>query len=265
MHGTPHTLITDNAGQYTSQHFKDFAKQWDFTHTTSSPKFPQSNGLAERAVRSAKQLMEKSHRDGSDVFLSLLNLRNIPRDPTLGSPAERLMSRQTRAAIPVSTKLLEPTTRNVKQVTAQLLNKRLALKRHYDKSSHPLQPLTEGQVIRMQTLKGYDKLGTVKEMSREPRSYIVQADGKTYRRNRRHILPVAEPPPPQLFGDPDPEDTSPPTVDGPLQHKCQHQTLRNHNTHSLPSPSPQYTHPLKITTHNTPHVQVASANQIPNT
>ena len=199
VHGTPHTLITDNAGQYTSQHFKDFAKQWDFTHTTSSPEFPQSNGLAERAVRSAKQLMEKSHRDGSDVFLSLLNLRNIPRDPTLGSPAERLMSRQTRAAIPVSTKLLELTTRNIKQVTAQLLNKRLTLKRHYDKSSHPLQPLTEGQVIRMQTLKGYDKLGTVKEMSREPRSYIVQADGKTYRRNRRHILPVAEPPPPQLW------------------------------------------------------------------
>ena len=94
VHGTPHTLITDNAGQYTSQHFKDFAKQWDFTHTTSSPKFPQSNGLAERAVRSAKQLMEKSHRDGSDVFLSLLNLRNIPRECVSGllpfaSAAER--------------------------------------------------------------------------------------------------------------------------------------------------------------------------------
>src|SRR4029434_4721454 len=46
------------------------------------------------------------------------------------------------------------------------------------------------------------------------------------------------------------------------QHKCQHQTLRNHNTHSLPSPSPQHTHPWKITTHNTPHVQVASADII---
>jgi transposase InsO family protein len=99
VHGTPHILITDNARQFTSQHFKDFAKQWDFTHTTSSPEFPQSNGLAERAVRSAKQLMEKSHRDGSDVFLNILNLRNNPRDQTLGSPAERLMSRQTRAAI----------------------------------------------------------------------------------------------------------------------------------------------------------------------
>lgn len=62
VHGTPHTLFSDNARQYTSQHFKDFSKQWDFVHATSSPEFPQSNGLAERAVRSAKQLMEKSQR-----------------------------------------------------------------------------------------------------------------------------------------------------------------------------------------------------------
>ncbi|RXN04113.1 sec1 family domain-containing 2-like protein [Labeo rohita] len=108
VHGTPHTLISDNARQYTSKQFRDFAKQWDFIHVTSSPEFPQSNGLAERAVRSAKQLMEKSHRDGMDVFLNLLNLRNISRDPTLGSPAQRLLSRQTRSTIPVNSKLLEP-------------------------------------------------------------------------------------------------------------------------------------------------------------
>ncbi|XP_056107597.1 uncharacterized protein K02A2.6-like [Rhinichthys klamathensis goyatoka] len=49
VHGTPHTLISDNASQYTCQQFRDFAKQWDFIHVTSSPEYPQSNGLAERA------------------------------------------------------------------------------------------------------------------------------------------------------------------------------------------------------------------------
>ena len=262
VHGTPHILITDNARQYTSQHFKDFAKQWDFTHTTSSPEFPQSNGLAERAVRSAKQLMEKSHRDGSDVFLNILNLRNIPRDPTLGSPAERLMSRQTRAAIPVSTKLLEPATRNVKQVAAQLLNKRLTLKRCYDKSSHPLQPLAEGQVVRMQTAKGYDRLGTVKEMSKEPRSYIVQADGKTYRRNRRHILPVAEPPSPQLVDDPDQQDNSPPTVDSspPPQMPASHTVQPQHPS----SPQPQSTTPSPIVNRDTQYTTRSGRTCKPN-
>lgn len=197
VHGTPHTLISDNARQYTSQLFKDFARQWDFTHVTSSPEYPQSNGLAERAVRSAKGLMEKSHRDGTDVFLNLLNLRNIPRDSTLGSPAERLMSRQTRSAIPVNSKLLEPAPKQVQQIAARLLSKRNAQKRYYDTSSHPRQPLTMGQVVRMQTPKGYEKLGTIKEVNKEPRSYTIQCNGRIYRRNRRHILPVAEPTPSQ--------------------------------------------------------------------
>ena len=151
VHGTPHTLITDNARQYTSQRFKDFTKQWDFIHVTSSPEYPQSNRLPERAVRSAKQLMEKSHRYGTDIFHSLRNIKNIPCDQALGSPAERLMSRQTRSALPVSTRLLEPAPKNTKQATAHIQNKRLNQKRNYDATSRPLQPLAE--VVMMQTIK----------------------------------------------------------------------------------------------------------------
>lgn len=151
VHGSPHLLISDNARQYTSQKFRDFATQWDFKHVTSSPEFPQCNGLAERAVQSAKQLMEKSKRDGTDVFLNLLNMRNIPRDAQLGSPAQRLMSRQTRTTLPVSRQLLQPASLNTQQVTAQLQKKRLSQKLSYDKSSRPLQPLLEGEVVRMQT------------------------------------------------------------------------------------------------------------------
>lgn len=140
--------------------------------------------------------MEKSHRDGTDVFLNLLNLRNIPWDPTLGSPAQWLLSRQTRSTIPINFKLLEPAPKHVQKVTAQLLHKRMTQKRHYDASSRPLQPLVEGQIVRMQTPKGYNNLCMVKEVNKEPRSYTIQCNGRTYRRNRRHILPVAEPPPP---------------------------------------------------------------------
>lgn len=105
VHGAPHTLMSDNAGQFTSQRFKDFAKQWDVQHITSNPEYPQSNGLAEHAV---KQALEKSSSDGSDILLDLLNLRNIPRDSTLDFPAQRLMSRQSRTTLPVSKKLLQP-------------------------------------------------------------------------------------------------------------------------------------------------------------
>ena len=41
-HGIPETLRTDNGPQFSSQQFAEFAKQYDFTHTSSSPHFPQA-------------------------------------------------------------------------------------------------------------------------------------------------------------------------------------------------------------------------------
>ncbi|XP_051984856.1 uncharacterized protein K02A2.6-like [Xyrauchen texanus] len=195
VHASPHIVFSDNGTQFSSQRFKEFAAAWDFKHTTSSPEYPQANGLAERAVRSAKHLMEKSKRDGSDVFQNLLNLRNVPRDETLGSPAERLMSRQTRTPLPISKSILVPSSKDNVAVKTQLSKKRHCQKTYYDKSSRALRPLIKGEVVRLATSKGHDRIGLVKQLCDEPRSYLVETEGKEYRRNRKHILPVAEPQP----------------------------------------------------------------------
>ena len=57
--GIPDILYSDNGPQYSSEEFQMFACEWGFIHVTSSPQYPQSNGWAERAVRSAKELLEK--------------------------------------------------------------------------------------------------------------------------------------------------------------------------------------------------------------
>jgi hypothetical protein len=62
----------------------------------SSPNFHSSNGLAEKGVQIAKRQLEKSFIQNTDPYLGLLAFRNIPRDNILGSPAQRLMCRQTR-------------------------------------------------------------------------------------------------------------------------------------------------------------------------
>ena len=50
-YGIPDILVTDNGPQFSSAEFSAFAKTWMFSHKTSSPHHPQSNGKAENAVK----------------------------------------------------------------------------------------------------------------------------------------------------------------------------------------------------------------------
>ena len=75
-HGVPRLLISDNGPQFKLRVFSNFAKLWGFEHITSSPRYPQSNGLAERAVQSAKNVMTKCAEDNTDPYLALLLVRN---------------------------------------------------------------------------------------------------------------------------------------------------------------------------------------------
>uniref|UniRef100_A0A672MIM7 Integrase catalytic domain-containing protein n=1 Tax=Sinocyclocheilus grahami TaxID=75366 RepID=A0A672MIM7_SINGR len=170
VHGIPQQLMTDN-------------------HVTSSPNYPRSNGLAERGVRSAKHLLEKCARDGSDVYAVLLNLRNTPRDG-LPSPAQCLLSRRTRSLIPLVPSQLTPRVES--NVQAALFALRQKGKRSHDKSARCLSPLEPGQTVRMETTCGFDKLATVSGKALQPNSYVVQSNGKAYVRNRRHLLQVPE-------------------------------------------------------------------------
>jgi len=58
--GIPNTLVRDNGLQFVSDRFQSFPSKWDVKHKTSSPKYPQSNGEAERAVQTVKGLMKKN-------------------------------------------------------------------------------------------------------------------------------------------------------------------------------------------------------------
>ncbi|RXN07244.1 sec1 family domain-containing 2-like protein [Labeo rohita] len=92
-HGIPEKFVSDNGPQYRGKEFEDFAKTWGFAHTTASPHYPQSNGLAEKTVQIAKSILTKAKMDRKDPYLSLLEYRNTPVD-NFKSPAQLLMSRR---------------------------------------------------------------------------------------------------------------------------------------------------------------------------
>jgi len=58
-HGIPDQVMSDNGPQFSSEHFKDFSSTWEFEHLTSSPGYPHSNGMAESAVKTVKNIMKK--------------------------------------------------------------------------------------------------------------------------------------------------------------------------------------------------------------
>ena len=90
--GIPDLVFSDNAQQFTGYEFQAFKAKWEFEHRTSSPGFPQSNGQAERAVQTVKNIMKKAKKAGEDIHLSLLEYRNTPLDGTGGySPAQLLI------------------------------------------------------------------------------------------------------------------------------------------------------------------------------
>ncbi|XP_031427422.1 uncharacterized protein K02A2.6-like [Clupea harengus] len=102
-HGVPDTLVTDNAPQFAAAELADFAKDYNFQHVTSGPRYPQSNGEAERAVKTVKSLLQKSE----DPHKALMAYRATPLAHGV-SPAQLLIGRNIQTPLPVCPSTLKP-------------------------------------------------------------------------------------------------------------------------------------------------------------
>ena len=78
-HGIPETFISDNGPQFDSSEFPQFSDQFGFEHRTSSPRHPQGNGEAERAVQTIKNLLKKAQ----DPYIAHFKLQNDTFDQVL--------------------------------------------------------------------------------------------------------------------------------------------------------------------------------------
>ena len=101
-YGWPDTLLTDNGPCYTAQDFKQLMMDMSVNHITSSPHYPQSNGLAEKYVQIVKNLFIKAYEEGTDYQKALMIYRNTPLDDNLLSPMQLLQGRAARSDLPMS-------------------------------------------------------------------------------------------------------------------------------------------------------------------
>ncbi len=128
-HWIPEQVHTDNGPQFTSNEYREFEKDYNFKHSTSSPYWTKGNGRAEAAVKVVKSMMKKT----TDINLALLNYRNTPQRGHEFSPAQRLMSRCTRTQLPTSKELLKPKLTDPQRVRDQITMKREQAKYYYDR------------------------------------------------------------------------------------------------------------------------------------
>lgn len=177
-HGIPKTFISDNM-PFNSVEFKQFAKDWDFNIVTSSPRYPKSNGLAERSVGICKNILRKCQEDNTDYHKALLEYRNTPLTNLDVSPAELLSNRLLRTSLPVSSNILI----NKQHNSNKLLRKRVKAKMYYDRQAKLRNDFNPGDSIIIRKER-YWVPGEIVRKCKEPRSYIVRDNyGKTFRRN----------------------------------------------------------------------------------
>ena len=204
-YGIMETLISDNGPQFVSDAFAKFVKAYGIKHVTSSPTYPQSNGLAEKAVQTIKKMMTKCEEAGDDIYLALLDLRNTPRDDVTGSPMQRLQGRRAQTRLPTADSLLIPSSSQPTVVHDKMMEYRRKQKLYHDRGSKSLQEFKPHDAVRVWTPEGWKPAELQREHD-QPNSFIIKAgtEGRMYRRNRRDLMitkeqpHVIDRPPPQL-------------------------------------------------------------------
>jgi transposase InsO family protein len=181
--GVPHKLRSDNGGCYHSEMFREFAESYGFQHSKSSPKYPESNGLAERSVQTIKGLWKKSQ----DFHQSLMVYRATPLESGY-SPAELMLGRNIRTGLPqYGTRPKYPFREK-----DEALKKRQ--KENFDRRTRAkaLPSLEHHEKVWIKTNGNDGEEGVVVTETEEPDSYLVQRGNNMIRRNRKHLTPLPE-------------------------------------------------------------------------
>ena len=117
-YGWPDTRVSDNGPCYVAETFTNLMKEYAVNHITSSPHYPQSNGLTEKFVQIVKNLFYKAKDEGTDIYKCLMIYCNTLIESTSKSPMQMLQQRSARSQLPMSNAACRQLGIAVEQTTA---------------------------------------------------------------------------------------------------------------------------------------------------
>ena len=197
-YGTPEEISTDGGQPFTSTAFQEFLQTWGVKHRRSSVAYPQSNGRAELAVKTAKRIVNgntdtQGSLDNDKAARAILQYRNTPIQGIGLSPAQLLLHRRLRDSIPSQPFLYKPHPEWIAAAQRRelILQKRNAkLVERYNRHTHNLCPLQAGDTVTIQNPLNRRWNTTGKIISALPeRQYKIRVDGsgRITLRNRRFL------------------------------------------------------------------------------
>ena len=190
--GKPQVFRSDNGPCYSSQEFKFFMQNWLIEHRTSSPHYPQSNGLAESMVKVSKNLIEKAVIQDLPWNQLLLDYRCTPISSDIPSPAEILFGRKLRSSISIlPSQVMNDRISKQRELIAKKEGKFYTNTKDFQDRIKAL-PFEAGQNVWLQNPDSRKtEEAVIREKCREPNSYIVEipATGQCFRRNSNFIKP----------------------------------------------------------------------------
>jgi transposase InsO family protein len=185
--GLPRVFMSDGGTPFMSEAFQSFLRFAGVRHRVSTPQYPQSNGAAERAVRTLKTLRMKTGSP-DEFFRALLEYQNTPRGSRHLSPADVFFGRSQRSwsnpcprPVPVS---WADRVRDIGQ------NQRVMQRQHgFTRTvARTLQP---GERVLLKDFFGKPVVVTVEGYGAAPRSYRVSLpSGVITERNHRFLFPL---------------------------------------------------------------------------
>ena len=188
-YGYPKVIRSDGGPCFASMAFNDFCSRNHIKHELSSAYNATSNGLAEAAVKSMKNLITKCKANKEDFDAALLEWRAAPRQDG-PSPAQIFFRRQLRTQLPrLQHKELTPKATQQRQ---SALNKKIEQFHSTSKNLKPL-PLGSRVLVQHPQNKRWREEGVIVEIRDNGLSYNVLTDvNRTLLRNRRFLKPAVQ-------------------------------------------------------------------------
>lgn len=140
--------------------------------------------MSEAAVKIAKACLKKS----DNIYKSLLSYHSTKLKCGF-SPAELLFGRKLRTTVPIIEESLQPQLIPRTKIAQRDEILKSTRKRDFDRrhKARELSTLDKGQNVWITDKREY---GRVLEKAETPRSYIIETNNGTVRRNRFHLIPA---------------------------------------------------------------------------